>query len=81
MNQQHETINKLEASLTIERVNMSKMRGEMVMLEMKVAEAGNEKIIGFLLELIERKERFLGWRALSVLKLLLHQSPAVLSNT
>ena len=38
---------------------MSKMRGEMVMLEMKVGVAGNQKIIGFLLEWIERKERFL----------------------
>ena len=63
---QHKQIQSLEVSLSIENINvntgkedMARMRGELVMLEMQAAEAGNGKLVEFLLEVIERKERFL----------------------
>ena len=58
--------NKLEASLTRERINVAiekknvETRDEdIAKLKMQVAEAGNGKMVMFLLELIERKERSL----------------------
>ena len=78
-----EQIQKLQASLCIEMMNvetgkqdMAKMKEDMVMLEMQVAKAGNEKIVELLKQVIERKERFLSaWR------LLLHPSSAALNYT
>ena len=62
----HECVTKLNESLGIERQfvkkeqdKVAKLEQAVMMLEMQVGEAGNEKMVGFLLELIDRKQRFL----------------------
>ena len=62
----HESVTELDELLGVERMavkkeqeKVAKLEQAVVTLEMQVAEAGNEKMVGFLLELIEGKQRFL----------------------
>jgi hypothetical protein len=62
----HESVTELDELLGVERMavkkeqeKVAKLEQAVVTLEIQVAEAGNEKMVGFLLELIEGKQRFL----------------------
>ena len=52
---------KFKSILSIERMNVATVRKDILNMrvEMQAAEAGKEKMVEFLLEVIERKERFL----------------------
>ena len=62
----HECVTNLDELLGVERMavkkeqdKVAKLEQAVVTLEMQVSEAGNEKMVGFLWDLIEKKQRFL----------------------